>query len=47
MYDIFKDADALDRVRFEIQNIDMNQLRTDNAKRMTIVARLALEFLEL
>ena len=38
LYDIFKDADALDRVRFGIYALDLHQLRTKEAKSMTIIA---------
>lgn len=38
LFDIFKDADALDRVRFGIRDLDINQLRTPESKSMTMVA---------
>ena len=38
LFDVFKDADALDRVRFGIRDLDINQLRTPEAKSMTMVA---------
>ena len=38
LFDVFKDADALDRVRFGIRELDINQLRTPEAKSMTMVA---------
>lgn len=40
LYNIFKDADALDRVRFGIMDLDLNQLRTEEAKTLTLVAQL-------
>ena len=40
LFDIFKDADALDRVRFGIRDLDINQLRTPDAKTMTMVAEI-------
>lgn len=43
LIDIFKDADALDRVRFGIKDLDMNQLRLPVSKELALVARLYLE----
>ena len=43
LIDIFKDADALERVRFGIKELDMNQLRLPISKELTLVARLYLE----
>ena len=43
LYMVFKDADALDRVRFNIKNLDLNQLRIPVSKELTLVARLYLE----
>ena len=43
LFDIFKDADALDRVRFDIRDLDLNQLRLPISKELTLVARLYLE----
>lgn len=40
LFDLFKDADNLDRVRFGIHDLDLNKLRTDAAKTMTLVAEL-------
>lgn len=40
---VFKDADGLDRVRFGIRDIDLNQLRTSVSKGLTLVARFCLE----
>ncbi len=39
---IMKDADALDRVRFGVKDLDMNYLRTEEAKVMTLIAQQAL-----
>ena len=47
LFDIFKDADALDRVRFGIRDLDMNQLRTPEAKSMTMVADILRQELKL
>lgn len=47
LYDIFKDADALDRVRFGIRDLDINQLRTPEAKTMTMVADIIRQGLRL
>lgn len=47
LYRVFKDADALDRVRFGIQNLDMSFLRLPESKRLTLVARLYLEQIKL
>ena len=44
---IIKDADALDRVRFGIRDLDINYLRTEEAKKMTLVAQQALASLKL
>ena len=43
---IFKDADALDRVRFGIQDVDLNQMRLKVSKTMVLVARLCLQHLQ-
>lgn len=43
LYQIFKDADALDRVRFEIKDLDLNQLRLSVSKELTLVARICLQ----
>lgn len=43
LYQIIKDADALDRVRFEIKDLDLNQLRLPVSKELTLVARICLE----
>lgn len=47
LYDIIKDADALDRVRFGIRDLDMNQLRTETAKTMVMIADLSVKGLQL
>lgn len=47
LFDIFKDADALDRVRFGIRGLDVNQLRTPEAKSMTMVAVASFEGLKI
>ncbi len=47
LFDIIKDADALDRVRFGIRDLDMKQLRTKSAKSMTMLAELAVRGLQL
>ncbi|MDO4563330.1 MAG: HD domain-containing protein [Clostridia bacterium] len=47
LLDIFKDADALDRVRFGIRDLDLNQLRTSEAKSMTMVANMLFQELKL
>ena len=47
MFKIFKDADALDRVRFGLRDLDVNMLRTPLAKELPLVARLIYENLKL
>lgn len=47
LLDVFKDADALDRVRFGIQDVDLNQLRNPGSKTMVLVARLMLDNIRL
>lgn len=47
LINIFKDADALDRVRFGIRDLDINQLRLPVSKELTLVARLLLDNLKL
>jgi len=42
LFNIFKDADALDRVRFGLRNLDMNQLRLPISKTLPIVANIYL-----
>lgn len=46
LYDIFKDADALDRVRFDIRNLNLNMLRLPISKSLTLFARITLEQLK-
>jgi len=46
LFNIFKDADGLDRVRLGPFELDWAQLRTDEAKQMPLVARITLEQLE-
>ena len=43
---VFKDADALDRVRFRIQDVDLNQMRLEVSKSMVLVARLSFQNLK-
>lgn len=43
LLDVFKDADALDRVRFGIQDVDLNQMRNSVSRTMVLVARLMLD----
>lgn len=43
LFNIFKDADALDRVRFGIKDLDMHYLRIPISKQLTLVARLNYE----
>lgn len=43
LIDIFKDADALERVRFGIKGLDMNQLRLPVSKELALIARIYLE----
>lgn len=47
LYQIFKDADALDRVRFDIRALDLDQLRIPVSKVMTLVARINFEQVKL
>lgn len=47
LYQIFKDADALDRVRFDIRALDLDQLRLPVSKVMTLVARINFEQVKL
>lgn len=44
---VFKDADALDRVRFRIQDVDLNQMRLEVSKTMVLVARLVFQNLKI
>ena len=43
LYNIFKDADALDRVRLDIRDLDVNMLRCPESISFTKVARICLE----
>lgn len=43
LFDIIKDADGLDRLRFGIHDLDINQLRTPEAKSLTMVALINIE----
>ena len=47
LWQIFKDADALDRVRFDIRCLDWNQLRTTAAQELTLVARMCYQQIKL
>lgn len=47
LFNIFKDCDALDRVRFGIRYLDVNYLRLDISKTYTLIAQLILERLKL
>lgn len=47
LYNIFKDADALDRVRLGIRDLDVNQLRCSESHQLTQVARICLEQIKL
>lgn len=40
LFEIFKDADALDRVRFGISQLDLGYLRTEEAKHFPLIARI-------
>lgn len=46
LFDIFKDADALDRVRFDLRDIDIDCLRNDISKQFVLIARIILENLK-
>lgn len=43
LFNIFKDADGLDRVRLGLMEVDFTQLRTPEAKKLPMVANLLLE----
>lgn len=47
LFDIFKDADALDRVRFGLYDLDMNQLRNPEAKTLPLFAMQCVEHIEI
>lgn len=42
LFDVFKDADALDRVRFGLRDLDVNQLRIPVSKTLSVVANIYL-----
>lgn len=44
---ILKDADALDRVRFGIRGVDMNQIRFIESKKLLVIANACLNSLKL
>lgn len=43
LFNVFKDADALDRVRFGSSDLDLTQLRCPVSKTMTLVAKLTFQ----
>lgn len=43
LFEIFKDADALDRVRFGISQLDLGYLRTEEAKHFPLIARICCD----
>ena len=45
LFNIFKDADGLERIRLDgsLRELDLNQLRTEEAKTLSLVARICLE----
>jgi len=47
LFDIFKDADALDRVRFGLRDLDLNQLRLPVSKELSLIARMYLQQVKL
>lgn len=47
LFDTFKDADALDRVRFGLNNLDLHQLRFPVSKSLSLAARLYHENVKL
>ena len=46
LYKVFKDADALDRVRLGAHNLDMKQLRLPESMSLPLVAKIYLEQIE-
>ncbi len=44
---VFKDADGLERVRFGLRELDVNQLRMDVSKKLVLVANLAVRGIKL
>lgn len=47
LFNLFKDADALDRVRFGLLDLDLNQLRLPESKSLPLIARICLEQLKI
>lgn len=47
LFKIFKDADALDRVRLGKFELDFTQLRTDEAKKLPLIARIVKDTLKI
>ena len=47
LFNIFKDADALDRVRFGIRSLDIKQLRLDISKKLLSIANLCVDGVKL
>lgn len=47
LFNLFKDADALDRVRFGVRDLDLNQLRIPESKILTLVAEINLQNVKL
>ena len=46
-FKIVKDADALDRVRFGIRELDVNYLRLENSIKYTLIAQQTFNSLKL
>lgn len=46
LFNIFKDADALDRVRFDLRDINIDYLRNNISKQFILIARIILENLK-
>ena len=49
LFDIFKDADGLERIRLDgaLKELDLNQLRTEKAKTLSLVSRICLEHVKI
>lgn len=47
LFDVFKDADALDRVRFGLTDLNLNQLRNPEAKTLPLFAMQCVEYIEI
>jgi len=47
LFNIFKDADGLDRVRLGLKSLDYTQLRTSEAKKLPYIAKICLENLHI